>query len=97
MEIAELVLRAESGEPLSDVDKRRLRARTERTFLAWQWEFGQYVDGNLADGELPVDGYRAVLSGERAEFPDAREIWESFRKNSRPDFVEWIEANILAD
>jgi hypothetical protein len=95
-EIAELVVRAESGEPLSLVDARRLRARTERTFLAWQWEFGQWVDGNLAEGELPIESYRRTLKGER-DIPGSREIWEAFKFNLRPDFVEWMEERVLSD
>ena len=95
-EIAEFIARAESGQPLSNVDQRRLRARTERTFLAWQWEFGQYVDGNLAEGELPIESYRRTLSGER-DISGSREIWDAFKFNLRPDFVEWMEKNVLGE
>ena len=95
-EIAEFIARAESGQPLSNVDQRRLRARTERTFLAWQWEFGQYVDGNLAEGELPIESYRRTLSGER-DISGVREIWDAFKFNLRPDFVEWMEKKVLGE
>ena len=89
-ELAEFVVRTEGGDVLSEVDQRRVTAQIERTILNWQWEYGQYVDGNLAEGELPIPAIQRTLAGQRG-FPGALEVWDSFKYQLRPDFVEFID------
>jgi len=90
-------LKVEKGEPLSEVEAFRLRTIAERTILNWQWEYGQYVDGNLAEGELPIAGYRRVFRGDglTSEAKATRDAWTKFKAELRPDFVAWIEENVL--
>ena len=89
-ELAEFVVRVEGRDTLSAVDERRVRAQIERTILNWQWEYGQYVDGNLAEGELPISAIERTLAGKRG-YPGTLQVWESFKYQLRPDFVEFID------
>jgi hypothetical protein len=73
-------------------DQLRMAMPVERTMLNLQFEYGQYVDGNLADGEFSMAAVRNVFSD-----PVARRVWEDFRNQLRPDFVEWVEENVAAE
>ena len=89
-------LKVTKGEPLSELDALRLSMVAERTILNWQWEYGQYVDGNLAEGELPIDGYRSAFWGSPSSEAQAIRIaWEKFRTQLRTDFVAWMESNVV--
>ena len=96
-EYAEFWLKVEKGGPLSEVEALRLRTIAERTILNWQWEYGQYVDGNFAAGELPIAGYRRVFwgNGSSSEAKATRDAWNRFRSELRPDFVAWMEDNVF--
>jgi hypothetical protein len=94
-EIAEFWVRVQSGEPLSAVDARRVQAHAEQAILKWHWEYGQYVDGSLSLSELPVEAFREAYRGDgwgkSPGFPDA---WRRMKSQLRPDFVDWMEANV---
>lgn len=92
-EIAELRVRAENVESLSDLseaDLLRARAALERQFLSFQLEFRHFVDGNLAREQL----HFSLPSGGQE-----RELWEYMKSSLDPDFVEWMEGGqpALAD
>jgi hypothetical protein len=95
-EVAAFWVRVSSNAPLTAADELRLNAWVEATFLRWQFEYGQFVDGNLPEEEFPVDGYRAAYRGEG--FANIRifpEVWRTLRAQLRPDFVQWMEANVV--
>jgi hypothetical protein len=96
-EVADFWLRVSSNAPLTATDELRLTAWVEMTFLKWQYEYGQFLDGNLSEAELPLEGYRAAFRGEG--FANIRifpEVWRSLRAQLRPDFVRWIETNVVS-
>ena len=94
-ELAEFWAKVQSGETLSDVDLIRTQAHAEQAILKWHWEYGQYADGSLSLVDLPVNGYREAYNGNgwgnSPGFPDA---WRAMKSQLRPDFVDWMEANV---
>jgi hypothetical protein len=50
-EVADFWLRVSSNTPLTAADELRLTAWVEATFLKWQFEYGQFADGNLSEAE----------------------------------------------
>ena len=96
-EVVDFWLRVSSNAPLTATDELRLTAWVETTFLKWQFEYGQFLDGNLSEAELPLEGYRAAFRGEG--FANIRifpEVWRSLRAQLRPDFVRWMETNVVS-
>ena len=95
-ELAEFWLRIKSGQPLSEVDALRAHAVAQQALLKWHWEYSQYVDGNLSAEEIPVRAYRAAWRGVGwANFNGFQEAWLSLKDQLRPDFVAWMEANVI--
>lgn len=95
-ELAEFWLRMKSEQPLSEVDALRALAHAETVLLKWHWEYSQYVDGSLSLDELPVQAYRAAWRGVGwANFKGFPGAWPSLKGQFRPDFVAWMEANVI--
>ena len=96
-EVVDFWLRVSSNAPLTAADELRLTVWVEATFLKWQFEYGQFADGNLSEAELPLDGYRAAFRGEGfAKIRIFPEVWRSLRDQLRPDFVRWMETNVVS-
>jgi hypothetical protein len=92
-EIAELFRKERVGEELSDLDEVRIMARSEEGLLMYEWEYHQYLEGNLS--QLPIDRYRANMSSRSA----MRRAYQQLKNTGglSPEFVEWMEAEILVD
>jgi len=94
-EFAEFWTRVEDGDSLTPADMARIRATSEVAILKWHWEYSQYVDGNLSLAELPKSAYRAAYRGDyNATMSGIPEAWLSLKGQLRPDFVDWMEANV---
>lgn len=89
-EFAEFWLRVESGEPLSPTDARRFRAYAERGILNWAFQYEQYLEGNLLESQLPIEGWRSSLSDERW-----MEAWRGLEPGLAPEFVEFVEGSAI--
>jgi len=95
-EAAEFWTRVNSRTPLSAADEFRLIAFVQRILLNWQFEYGQYVDGNLSESELPIEAYVAAFEGQGfARILIFQEVWESFKDELRPEFIQWMEENVV--
>ena len=95
-EIAEFWTRIESGDPVTAADKLRIKASAAVAILQWHWEYGQYIDGSLSLSELPVEGYRSSYRGDAGGWLSGiPEAWLSLKDQLRPDFVAWMEANVI--
>ena len=70
----------------------RVLMHVQRTFLNWQYEYGQYLDGHLAEGEFSVTALRNAFGDGQV-----RGTWELFKEQLRPDFVQWMEENVVAE
>jgi len=95
-ELLASLIRARSGDQLSDVDEARLEILARKGILNWHWEWGQFVDGNLSEYELPINGFRRAFHNgygpNTNPFPDA---WEDLKDTVRPEFVVWMEENVI--
>lgn len=91
-EFAEFYERYLDREPLSDVDESRFRAIFQWNFLNWQHDYRLFLDGSLAPGEFSESGIRATICSRR---PGMREEWSSFKAFLWPEFVHWMDQNIL--
>ncbi len=98
-EYAEFTVRAQNNELETEVDWARMRADYEATFLELQWQYGQLLDGNLAeDREALIERWQGEF-GRLWNAPDSqfRATWSTFRTSLRVDFVEFWEGTIFPE
>jgi hypothetical protein len=93
----EFDIRRRNGEADSEEDQVRLDWIMRRAILMWQYEWGQYADGNLSEDELPVAGFRNTYRDGYGYPEKFEEVWERIKATLRPDFVAWMEVTVIAD
>jgi len=95
-EVADFWARVSNGQPPSAADELRLRANTERALLNWQFQYEQYLEGNLSESQLVVESWRKNVRGQGSR-PMAQfvEVWESFKDDLTPAFVEFMEDRVI--
>jgi len=79
-----------NGEGLSDEDKWRYSWWVRRMLNRWEWEYSEVTRGYLDMGDLNVVGWSARLAN-----PAFRAVWDEYRDARDPEFVQFVEANLL--
>ncbi len=88
-EVAQLMLKGASGEELTALERYRLTARIEGLIIGWEWEYRQYLDGNIE--VIPFAAWK-----ENLDSPLYRNVgWESVKPKLSSDFVRFIDEEIL--
>jgi hypothetical protein len=85
--LAELVANsADAGvEKLSAAERKQLTAYQERVVSNQQWTFNE-----LPREELPVRTWRRI-----SREGSWQACWKELKDELRPEFVEWMEANVI--
>jgi len=98
-EVAEFWARVNAGDQLSPADNVRLAFQAEQVILSWQFEYGQYLDGNLTREELPVNAYRVTMKEEGPLADAFRATWKRWGQiestTLQPRFVAWFNEEVL--
>jgi len=99
-EVADFWVRVNDGDPLSQSDQVRLAYYAETAILNWQFEYAQFLEGNLDEQELPVGGYRAVMNAEGSEGEAYRSVWSRWQRGGgkgslRADFAQWMSESVV--
>ena len=88
--LAELREKEKRGEPLSSAETRQIDAAVMAIFVTIEWAFGE-----LPRDSSEVDQIREVQRHNFANSPEYNRVWQ-LRKNSfDPEFVHWMEANVV--
>jgi len=90
-EYADLLVRARRGDELSEVDEFRVTASNMRYLVNQEWLYR----------ELPVDSpewhyMRQGLIG-ASKNPAFLRVWAARKTHFSPEFVEWVDKEVLAD
>lgn len=86
-ELAEIIVKAGSGETLTPKEQLQLESHWNGTFVSFEWEFYEASMGRM---ELPVEGYKLAFTR-----PGAMEQWNSIKGVLNQDFVSFIESSVL--
>ena len=63
----------------------------------WEWQYGEHQAGMLERDKLPVASWRIWFHGD-GEIPvPVREVWEKRKHVLIPDFVKFMEQNVVND
>jgi len=86
------IIKSWNGEELSQLESLSLDFYHWSTFVNWEWEYGQYVDGILEVLDQPPElRWRAVID----YYPGMRTSWEAHKDSLSPEFVQWMEENVV--
>ncbi len=90
--MAELFVKIEKNEPLSDEEKYIAERFAEQTLLNFQFIYVEYQRGLLEQEDIQAAGWKSYFYG----FPPLVEYWEQSKYlQFRPDFVTWFDETIL--
>ena len=89
--IADLVVRARAGEEMSVADEYRLSVRRAVTLGNIVSGYREHLSGALDEEDLPVDQWSAVFRST----PGMTEFWENGKQQQTPEFVRFMEENIV--
>ena len=90
-----IVVKAQTGQSLDDVEEARLIAHYVAMFIGWQWEWEEHERGRL---ELPEAAWRSTFTAGNVgpgNSPAARRAWEQNRESFLPGFAAYMEDVIL--
>lgn len=83
-EYARLYYRPTNDEPMSALDQQRRSTLIGGMFSQWEWIFQR------RPGSMPVEAFRSAW--QRSQPVD---VWEERRSQYTPEFVLWMEENIV--
>lgn len=91
--LAEIILKAHSGEPLTEAENLKLLTRQRRRILGMQAQLREYRQGTVET--INLAGWRAWFY--EGDFFNPRQIdtWDEIKLSMDADFVEYVEENIL--
>lgn len=90
-ELLELMYRANTGQPLDDVERNRVTQRMMALITGWEYEFGEKEFGRISDEEFNVAAKREVYRS----LPALIEVWTNYYRPLAPaPFREFMDTEI---
>lgn len=89
-ELTELREKERRGEPLSSAETRQIDAAVMAVFVTIEWAFGE-----LARESSEVNQIREVQRHNFANSPEYNRVWQSRKRSFDPEFVQWMEENVV--
>ena len=90
-DLAEIAYKASNGEELSPSEAFRFAQWTYQIFRAWEWQFNEYLEGTLTEDELPTVGWANQFNN----YSIMRSNWDARKANLSPEFVQYIENEVI--
>ena len=84
-------VKAQQGEPLTPEDIYVLDRQNVYTLVNWATIYAEVEDGVLRDRDIPLSAWRQAFHGD----PLMQNTWAGRKINYGPNFVEWMERNII--
>ena len=81
-----------SGESLSLTEQMTLRQMATGVFVRWEYVCGEFREGLIDAESIPVQNWRSLVESA----PNMKKEWEeSGRFSYHPDFVQWMDENVV--
>ncbi len=90
--IAELIIRARSGEELSRADEYRLAVRRGFTLNNFESGYRELSSGALDEEDIPVRQWSSAFLSN----PGMMDFWERNKQTAAPEFVRFMEENVIS-
>jgi hypothetical protein len=88
--LTELRARADTGEALSVAEERRVTASLMAVWVLTEWTYRE-----LGEGSAELNQVREVQRYNFANYASYRQVWESRKQSFDPEFVLWMEENVI--
>ena len=89
-ELAEIRVRERSGEELTDVERERVDALVMAIFVGLDWQFKE-----LTANSPEMNQVREVQRYNFANKAEYRRVWADRKNSFRPEFVQWMDENVV--
>lgn len=90
-ELAEITFKASNGQELTPYEEYRFHGWAYQKFRNWEWQFDEYLHGTLSVDELPVVGWANNFE----TYPNLYDVWARSKASLSPEFVEFIDTNVI--
>jgi hypothetical protein len=82
------------GEPLTELEETLLGVDARAILTGWQYIWGELREGLIESVDVPIEDWRRAYSRNAV----LRRVWEADGSVSfRPDFVAWMNENVVSD
>jgi hypothetical protein len=90
-ELLQAVFKQLNGQPVTDMEEFLLFIDANRSFVSWQFVYGEFREGLIESDDVPVENWRNVF-----RVRDLQRFWQQKETlGLRPDFVQWMEENVV--
>jgi len=89
-DLAELRGRERNGEEISDAERQRVDAYVMSVYVMLDWTLQE-----LSANSPEMNQVREVQSNNFANRSEYRRVWEDRKNAFRPEFVQWMEENVV--
>ncbi len=89
--VAGLVTRSNTGEQLTDEERLVLIFFYASTITGYQYSFSEFASGRVDRGPIGSDTWGLAFTA----WPGLRDYWETRKIYYDPDFVRWMEQNVV--
>ena len=91
----EALYKKENGEEISPAELGAIKMTALLSIETWEWQYGEYKAGMLRLEELPLAAWRTWFLGEGEVPIPIKDVWEKRKNTLNPDFVSFIEKNVI--
>jgi len=86
------IVKLQRGDALSEEEALLVDWENHSVFIDWMLIYMQVHDGLLDEETIPVSLWRDAFSG---MYPRMADSWSAHKQTYRPEFVQWMEENIV--
>lgn len=98
-ELGHALIDSRNGKELTEYQTLILNRVTSTTLFNWQFIHAEFIKGRIDEDSLPVRAWRRAFRGEGTSetdyWPDMTEYWEHNHVAFDPEFVAWMEENVV--
>ena len=92
-DVVRAITKARNGERLGEQEHYLLTGVFNYILTGWQYVYGEYEAGLIESEDMPIGGWRVWFHGDMTAMAD---YWRQAKNSSyRPDFVQWMEDNVV--
>ena len=89
-ELADIRIRDNNGEDITDAERHRIDSHVMSVYVVLDWTFQE-----LSENSAEMNQVREVQRYNFATHAGYRRVWEARKSSFRPDFVRWMEDNVV--
>jgi hypothetical protein len=92
-ELLQAAFKQLNGEPPTAMEEFILFIDANRSFVSWQFVYGEFREGLIESADVPVENWRNVF-----RVRDLQRFWQQKEiLGLRPDFVQWMDENVVEE